>query len=77
MPPFGSTDALLDNALSVRLAPGLSTSATVRLIVPANALTVLHDPPATTTTVGGSFTGVTVSDTVTVFESAPLGSRAL
>ena len=50
-------------------------SATVRLIVPEVA--AVHEPPRDTTIVGGSFTGVTVIDTVTMLDSAPWLSRAL
>ena len=65
--PFGTSAGLEEAALSVSAAAALSTSPTVRLIVPERS-SVPHVPPAATVTVGASLTAVTVIVTVARFE---------
>jgi len=59
--PLGTSVVLEEVALSVSVS--LSTSATVRLIVPERSL-LPHVPPGATANVGASLTGVTVIVTV-------------
>jgi len=67
MLPFGTSVLLPEEALSISAVAALSTSPTVRLIVPEWS-SVPHVPPAATVTAGGSLTVLTVMVTVARLE---------
>src|SRR6266540_5841687 len=67
--PLGTSPGSEETTLTVRPSVGVSTSATVRLMVPERS-SLPHAPPAATITVGGSLTEVTVRCAVAVFDTA-------